>query len=260
LPDSELTNFNHDAGSKVKISPAFKQLLERAFEMSRVTDGLYNPFILPSLQRAGYLATWDKHADSPDPINFTDRKSSQIDALEIGPAWARIPSDTALDFGGIGKGYLLDHLSALIDVQNVPGYCFSLGGDIICRGVDLDGAPWHIAVEKAGAPGVNLDGFTNDGGGKLAVATSGTTKRRGTKDGVSWHHIIDPHTGRPARTQVLTATVSATDAVSADVFAKTIVITGASFAETLKRDGHIRDAYVQQSDTPHDALANERIR
>jgi thiamine biosynthesis lipoprotein len=63
----------------------------------------------------------------------------------------------------------------------------------------------------------------------MAVATSGITKRRGA----DWHHLINPQTGQPAATDLLTATVSAPSATAADIYAKCMVLLGSKEAHLL---------------------------
>jgi len=103
--DSELSLFNLTAGKKMPITSAFKQLITAAIEMSRQTDGMYNPFILPALQQVGYKGSWPTYQLADKRLDFSSRRLYPIDALELGDDWAKIPRDSALDFGGIGKGF-----------------------------------------------------------------------------------------------------------------------------------------------------------
>src|SRR5665213_543385 len=101
LETSELTAFNNQAGSKVQSSQTFLKLLKKCKELSVKADGLYNPFILPALQRAGYINSWTDKSNKTK-IDYTNRNVVNIRSLIIGDSWAKIPKDTALDFGGIG--------------------------------------------------------------------------------------------------------------------------------------------------------------
>lgn len=246
LPDSELTEFNRRAGEKTPVSPPFRRLLATARDLSIQTDGLYNPFILPVLQQAGYKGSWPKPAAAVVGTDFEGRMLAPIRALNIGDTWAKIPGDTALDFGGIGKGYLLDMLARVTSTWNIAGYWLSLGGDIVCSGYDLDGQEWQVAVQDATNPTENVRSITNRRGEAIAIATSGVTKRKGIKGDTRWHHIIDPRTGHPAETDILTATVIAQRATTADVFAKVAVIVGSEQARQLCRDAEGVESLVMQ--------------
>lgn len=245
LPDSELTHFNQRAGEKVPVSAAFRALLTTAKDAATETGGVYNPFVLPALQRAGYIGSWPAPETRAPATDFSARAAASPEAIVIGPDWARIPQDSAIDFGGIGKGYLLDELATMLEGQTLTGYWLSLGGDIVCAGHDVDGQPWHVGVQNAQLTDKIIDTISNKNGDRLAIATSGTSKRRGVHDGRAWHHLIDPRTGQPAHTDIITATVTAARATTADVYAKCVVIAGANWAEAAKRAGHIQTLIVQ---------------
>ncbi len=223
LVSSELSRFNTAAGSKQPVSPEFRTLLATAKAYAEKTGGLYNPFILPALQRAGYKGSWPSPHKGSKQLDYGQRASADWHTITVGDTWARIPADTALDFGGIGKGFLLDRLSETLQTEGIGNYWLSLGGDILCNGADANSDSWYIGIARAEETGKTVAAVKNHGQ-KLAVATSGTTKRRGANERGTWHHIIDPRTGEPATTNVLTATVCAQDAVTADIAAKCLVI------------------------------------
>ena len=245
LPGSELTRFNHRAGVKTPVSPSFLKLLTVAEQLAIETNDLYNPFILPNLQRAGYLGSWPNPENGITNTDFTRRRLTSIGGLTIGDSWAKIPKSAALDFGGLGKGYLLDELAKTLASEHLSGFWLSIGGDIICQGCDVNGETWQIAVPSALDRLKTIDVISNQPGARLAIATSGVTKRQGIKDGKAWHHIIDPRTGKPAQTDILTATVTAQRAVVADVYAKCLVIAGVNAAEPLKATGRIQSYLLQ---------------
>jgi FAD:protein FMN transferase len=245
LPDSELTKFNKQAGQSVAVTPAFRKLLMVTKSFSEKTDGLYNPFVLPALQNAGYLGSWPNSDKQRPGTNFAKRHLVTIEQLEFRDNWAKIPADSALDFGGIGKGYLLDELAEFLASKKVVGYWLSLGGDIICAGYDVEGQLWRVTIQHAIKLAEGVGEITNATGRKLAIATSGVTKRQGLKDGQPWHHIIDPRSGRPAQSRILTATVTANSATEADIYAKCIVIEDQQLAEQYKSNGFIEDFWLQ---------------
>lgn len=255
LPDSELTAFNHAAGQKTPVSPEFLALLQSMKHWSAVTNDLYNPFILPALQRAGYIGSWPTPSAITPATYYADGATAQGSRITFGTDWARIPAHTAIDTGGIGKGYLLDMLAAQAD-KKADGFWFSLGGDIISSGTDIHGKPWKIGVQKADAP-APAGFFAAASSGTMAVATSGTTKRNGVANGKAWHHIIDPRTNKPAKTDVLTATICHEQGTAADVLAKCLVIIGSQAATDFCHQHKIQALLQLQYKTVH--IAPERI-
>jgi FAD:protein FMN transferase len=97
------------------------------------------------------------------------------------------------------------------------------GGDIAISGPQHDGSPWAIGVADPLNPGEDLALLML---GKSGVATSGRDYRRWQKDGRWQHHIIDPRSGLPAETDVLSATVIAPNVMEAETAAKMVLILG----------------------------------
>lgn len=228
LPDSELNVVNQQAGLPVSVSPEFERLLRTALELSEETMGLFNPLVLPALQRAGYKGSWPTPHSLGAAPDYSQSHVVSAGEIEVENGLVRLPPNTALDFGGIGKGYLLDRLADVLVDSGCGDFWLSLGGDIVMQGYNEADEPWHVGIARADGEGVVTEAATVDGE-RLAIATSGTTKRRGP----DWHHIIDPRTGRSAETDVLTATVCNESATKADVFAKCLVLLGASAAADL---------------------------
>jgi thiamine biosynthesis lipoprotein len=246
LPTSELSNLNKRAGENVELSKEFIGLLKLTKQLSLNTKELFNPFILPSLQKAGYIGSWPNTNQKKAEINYLEREITDISLLHIGENWASIPKNSALDFGGIGKGYLLDLLAKLMPKQ-LNNFWFSIGGDLICRGSDVEGHDWKINIQDALNPKENIGFISNQKGQQLAVATSGITKRKGHYNKKKWHHIIDPKSTKPAITDVLTATVSTESGATADVYAKCLVIIGSKKAPNFIQQNKIQAAALQVS-------------
>lgn len=244
LPDSELTKFNHAAGRTVPLSREFLALLRTAKALAEDTNGLYNPLILPALNKAGYKGSWPNPAAFDEKLDYADRHLAPVAQIEIAETTGRIPVHTAVDFGGIGKGYLLDRLADWLEGQQVTNYWLSLGGDIVCNGYDVTGDAWHVGVQHATHESELVGELSNEGK-RLAIATSGTTKRRGEQQGKPWHHLIDPRTGEPAQTDIVTATITAPRGVAADVFAKCIVILGSQAAPSFIEELNIPQVLIQ---------------
>jgi FAD:protein FMN transferase len=250
LKSSELTNFNNNAGKKIAISNSFKKLLVAAKEMSLETKGLYNPFILPDLQKAGYLTSMSEENNNKTINDYRLCKIVSIDKLDIDQTTAKIPKNTALDFGGIGKGYLLGELGSYLKPKPLSGYWISLGGDILCSGYDLNNANWQIAIQNAQFTNKITDYISNKDGATLAIATSGITKRKGINNGITWHHIIDPRTSMPVENSILTVTVTSKNPVFADIYAKCIIIDGEKSVNVYKRLGKIDSYLIQFKEQP----------
>jgi len=130
--------------------------------------------------------------------------------LDAAARSAALAPGAALDLGGIAKGALAD---ILIDELGDDAVC-NLGGDVRVRGAGPQGDGWHIGLCDGSLVAIR------DGG----VCTSGTSKRRW---GHSMHHLIDPRTGMPAKTDLAEVSVVTDTALRGEVYAKSAVLLGA---------------------------------
>jgi len=157
------------------------------------------------------------------------------------------PIGLRFDLDGVAKGWLADRaldllpgVSAVVDAD----------GDIAVRVVDDEGC--RIGVADPRDPRTQLATLRLERGGdavaRFGVATSGTSVHRWTRAGRTEHHLIDPRTCRPARTDILQATVIARTARAAEAFAKTAVIVGSRAAAShLDRAGVLGQILVTES-------------
>ncbi len=229
LPSSELTLFNQSAGVKKAVSPEFAAILRSVQSFGSRTNGLYNPFVLPAVQRTGYHSSGDAPYTKDIAADYTNRTVVSWEKLVVGDDWARIPYNTAIDLGGIGKGYLADMLGEHLRSCGVIGYWIELSGDIATFGHDENGQAFTVAVKDAEKQG-SLTELITCPFTPFGIATSGTFHRIALKDTVVGHHIIDPATRQPAKTDTLLATICADTATTADVFASCAIIIGSKLA------------------------------
>jgi thiamine biosynthesis lipoprotein len=143
--------------------------------------------------------------------------------IRLEPAGRRVylPSGVHVDLGGIAKGWAAEQASRRLS-KHGPALV-DAGGDIVVSGPMADGHAWPIDIADPLEPDHAIAQLNVDHG---AVATSGRDYRRWQRDGRWQHHILDPRTAQPARTDVLTATVVAGTAWEAEAAAKTVRILG----------------------------------
>lgn len=132
-----------------------------------------------------------------------------------------LPPGLGLDFGGIAKGWAAQQTVARLALYGPA--LMNAGGDIAISGPRLDGRPWRVGIHNPFEPGTDLAVLHLHKGG---VATSGKDRRRWQQGDLLVHHLIDPRTGHPARTDILTASVVAPTAVEAEAAAKAVFLLG----------------------------------
>lgn len=246
LHNSELTLFNKNAGNATKVSDEFIDLIKKSIYYAIKTDHLYNPFILPALQRSGYTRSFvSKYADDIQD-SYISKSVYSVNSIKINKNIVTIPANSAIEFGGIGKGYLADKLASTSELKNVIGYWFSIGGDITARGKDTNGLPWSVGVQDANNPSELLDWHYKSNLDTFCIATSGVIIRN-FKDatGNLNHHIIDPRTLKPAKSDVRLATIVAYSTTDADVIASCAVIAGSQDSVAIFKKFKIKDYALQ---------------
>ena len=212
LPDSELAGLNASDGRYVPVSPEMFAMLQAALWAFEESDGLVNAAVLPALVAAGYDRPFRQGLTQPavlHPVQLPPLPEVLI--LDLATRSAALAPGAALDLGGIVKGALAD---MLIDELGDDVVC-NLGGDLRVRGGGPEGDGWHIGLCDQ-----SVVALSNG-----AVCTSGTTVRRW---GHSMHHLIDPRTGMPAKTDLAEASVVTDSALRGEVYAKSAILLGAA--------------------------------
>jgi thiamine biosynthesis lipoprotein len=235
--DSELMRLNDRSGAPVHVSEVLWEVIQSALQAAQRSQGLVTPTLLTQIELAGYDRPFDDRAASANrqpPLGDAARGDPSpvaIGQLSAGEwyeiAWrptdhlVRLPAGMRLDLGGIAKGWAADRAA-----RQLGAYAPALvdaGGDIAVSGPMADGQPWPIEVADPCDAGRRLELLLLSAGG---AATSGRDYRRWRHGDVWQHHILDPRTGRPAQTDVLSATVIAPTAREAETAAKVVLIRG----------------------------------
>src|SRR6266853_269456 len=228
LRESELAGLNASDGRYVPVSPEMYAMLEAALWAFGESDGLVNAAVLPALAAAGYDRPFRDGLTEPSVLRPMQLPPlPQVLLLDQATRSAALAPGAALDLGGIAKGALAD---LLIDELGENAVC-NLGGDVRVRGNGPEGDGWHIGLCDGSAVAVR------DG----AVCTSGTTRRRW---GQSMHHLIDPKTGMPVRTDLEEVSVITDFALRGEVYAKCGMLLGASAGLAFLESRGVRHAVV----------------
>ena len=214
--DSELSHVNRRAGEWTKVSRGFGAVLRVALEAARATEGLFDPTVLPQLVAAGYDRDFSLvRSRSRAPSAASAHIAGVWHEIQLSRGWLRMPPGTALDLGGIAKGWTADLAAEAADLTWV---LIDAGGDIRLRGRPEH--PLPIAIEDPSDPERVIARLDLEEG---ALATSTVTKRSW---GPGLHHLIDPRSGLPSISPVIQATTWAMTCTAAEVSAKTVVIGG----------------------------------
>ena len=222
-PTSDLSRLNAADGRWTYVGRRLLEALGLALRAREETAGRFDPTVLPAVVAAGYDRSFELLEERPADTPTGWRAGTEVE-LDEGHGRARLEPGTAVDLGGIGKGYAAGRaLDAMgVAAPSLAGRLVDLGGDIAVSGTSPEGGPWLIAVADPRRAGETLAVLALDAGG---VATSGRDARR-FGPARSLHHLIDPETGESALGGPLTVTVVAPSPVEAEVHATTLAIAG----------------------------------
>jgi FAD:protein FMN transferase len=214
---SELNVFNNFRGGKYQASEMLADILKHAQAYYKETNGTFS-------ETGKEQITYDEELAKREAAKKLYLSRPKMDQLVINGTELSVPEGMRFDSGGIGKGYIVDVLANEI-FKNIENFWLSAGGDLLIKGSDLGKTGWKVGVQNPLQD--DQESFSiNTLGETLGIATSGVIKRRGVVGGIKWHHIIDPRTGEPAETDIVSVTVIAPTAEQADIYAKTVLLLG----------------------------------
>lgn len=234
--DSEVTKLNQSGGGK--LSSDTNELMKTALDLYESTDHAFDISIYPVMKLWGFTdgnfkVPSDK--DLKNTLGLVDAGALTYDAKAKTVAFDK--DGMAIDFGGIAKGYTSARIAELYRTAGVTSGLVNLGGNVQTVGFKPDGTEWKIGIqhpeEENGMLGVVT---THD----TAVITSGGYERNFEEDGVTYHHIIDPSTGYPADSGLISVTIVSEDGMLADGLSTSLFIMGKERATEYWRE-HKKD-------------------
>ena len=222
LLDSEISQLNRSAGgAALALSPEVVEVLREAARWSEASAGAFDVTIEPVAR----LWNFDEaEPQVPDPERLK-RALTKINYRDIKIKNGRVrltQPGMAINLGGIAKGYAVDRAAAILRGL-VPNAIINAGGDLTAFGRRDPEHPWIIGLQHPRQPNKVLASFAVE---KRGVATSGDYQKYFIRDGIRYHHILNPKTGQPAR-GLTSVTVIASNVMQADALATAAFVMGA---------------------------------
>ena len=245
VESSDISKLNAAAGKEALDMQIDTQvLLAKGKELGEKTGGAFDIAISPIVKAWGF--TEEEHhvptqAELDALLPVTDPSDVILDA---GKAYLQ-KEGMAVDLGGIAKGYTSDKVSELLKEKGVESAIVSLGGNVVGIGRKPDGEKWEVALANP------LD--ANDYCGLIsiedkAVVTSGGYQRFFEENGRKYHHIIDPVTGYPAESGLLSVTIISESGTEADVLSTALFVMGLEDAlEYWQKNGGFEAIFITEA-------------
>lgn len=224
---SEISTFN---AKDTLINPSvdFINLFSTSKEMYHLTNGAFNPAIGPLVKYYGFLK--DKGSNKIDTGYILELlKFTVLDSIKLDSNKKIItkPKRYYLDFNAIASGYTVDKLAKIFDSLKIENYLIEIGGEIYAKGSHTNGNPWTVGIEK---PPVSIyspqEVLTKVKVKNTAIVTSGVTRKYHNSANKRVNHIINPQTGLPIPSNILSVSVISASCTEADALATAFMIMG----------------------------------
>jgi thiamine biosynthesis lipoprotein len=213
VQNSEVKKFN-EAENRVKLDPDFFDLWEKCWELNIETDGLFDPTLGPLLSL---------YKKSPENLDSNDvERALELTGLPLirrnDLLLSKDKAEVSLNFDAVAQGYTVDKISELFEAKGIENYMIEVGGEIRAKGRNALNKTWVIGIDKPLGGNrreiilaIQLD--------DKAMATSGNYRKFYVIDGQSFGHILNPKTGFPERSNILSMTVFSDECYKADAYA-----------------------------------------
>lgn len=242
--DSEIYRMNAAGGEAVTLSPEVYSLIKAAVTYSEEFCGYYDLTVKPLVEAWGF---YDDDYSVPDAQELRALlETVDFHNVVLEEAYnVHLLHDAQLDLGGIAKGYAAELVRAIFEDHQIESAVLDLGGNVLTMGEKADGTPWRVAVRSPFHPDEQLCILSVP---EKVLVTSGSYQRFFEADGVRYHHILDPRTGTPADSDLLSVTVITEDAVYADALSTALFVMGYDRAVDYWREhGTFEAVFVRQT-------------
>jgi thiamine biosynthesis lipoprotein len=220
-PESRLSEVNRDAAARpVKVEPELARLIARALEFSEMSEGAFDI----TYASVGYLYDYRarRHPTDAEIRSALPAINWRHVVVDLDASTVRFTQPgVRIDLGGIAKGHAVDSGIAILKAQGIRNGEVTAGGDSRVLG-DRRGRPWVIGIRHPDDRNRVIARIPLE---DAAISTSGDYERFFDEDGVRYHHIIDPKTGKSPH-GVRSVTVIAPTSTLAEGLTKSVFIMG----------------------------------
>jgi len=223
--ESEISKVN--TNQPVNLSGLFINCFNKAQEVSQISGGAFDITVAPLVNAWGFGF---KNKDTITGVlidslkNITGYQKVRLDGCRI----VKDNPAIMLDMSAIAKGYTCDLIGDFLAGKGCKNYMVEIGGEVVAKGANREGKAWSIGISKPvdDALSINNEYQAIVSLPAHGLATSGNYRNFYIENGKKYAHTIDPKTGYPVQHSLLSATVLASDCMTADAFATAFMVLG----------------------------------
>jgi thiamine biosynthesis lipoprotein len=232
IDESVITQLNNTESTITIEDPAgyFKECYTASTKVFELTDGAFDPSVFPLVEGWGFMKNVDEPMSDADVTSVMEYVGfDQFHSMSFNNTSVTISKQDSrfkLDFNAIAQGYSVDVLDAFLKSRGQKNYYIEIGGELIVRGMNREGAKWRIGID---APKEHNDTHELDNiihVSNQSIATSGNYRKFYEKDGRKFAHTLNPKTGYPVEHSLLSVTVIADNCAQADAYATAFMVIG----------------------------------
>ncbi len=242
IPGSDVSRINQAAGQTVTVDPETWEILRRAKEINALTGGAFSITIAP------VTALWSFTGMTTNTVPTDEARLQAVARVDdqkiiLGENnTVALPSGMQIDLGGIAKGYIADRVSEIVKEKACAGI-ISLGGNVYTVGKKPDGSRFSVGVTNPEATYTYKGVIYTE---SCTVVTSGTYERGFNFGGVRFHHILDPKTGWPAQSDLVSATFVMDSSMTADALATACIVIGSEKSLELAKSQGLDAMFIKK--------------
>jgi thiamine biosynthesis lipoprotein len=245
--EGDIYSLNQNAGKeKVELNPVTLKVLRKSQQVAEISNGAFDITIGPLVKSWGIGAGFKGEPSTTELqkalalINYND--------LEIDDHSARLKKPGQMvDLGGIAKGYIGDEVIEIYKKNGIKSGFVNLGGNVVTLGSKPDGSPWTVGIQHPRKEEVS-DEHQILGSVSVrnkAVVTAGDGQRYAIEDGKRYHHILDPVTGYPAESGLMSVTLIMDSSFDADALDTAVFVLGLEKGmDLIKKYGGIEAIFI----------------
>ena len=211
--------------NSVQLDDHFKNVFSFSKKIYEITGGRFDPSIGLLVNYWGFGPEKyipDSKINSNDQFTYLLSKTG-FNRFEIIDNKLSRPMDSYIDFNAIAKGYAVDEVAKFLKNEQIDNFLVEIGGEINSSGINIDkNKPWLVAIDMPRFDG-DRSNYSSLELNNISLASSGTYRKfKIDSMGNRYAHIINPLTGYPTKTNILSVTVKALSCVEADAYATAI--------------------------------------
>ncbi len=220
--NSDISAINHNTGKFTAVSDDTMSLVERAVEISEITEGSLDITVYPILKEWGFTTGNYKIPTQKTLNDLRQNTGYQNIALEDNKI--KIPENFAIDLGAVAKGYTGDKLCDIFRKENITSALINLGGNVQTVGTKPDGSLWNVALKNP--IDTEKEVCVVSLSDKAMITSGGYERYFIGEDGKQYWHILDPKTGYPSDKGLLSVTIIGEDGTLCDALSTALFVMG----------------------------------